>query len=135
VPTETIEYRPRVFLGLAFAAIFAVTAVILVWLGLILRPADRAAIDGATLLLLTVVPIRLFSWTFAAVFMFFGLRIARRTLNAEPTLVVSEASVTLPTGRVNRDEPLSAVVIIIMNLMLLALLKPFVDAIATHFFT
>jgi hypothetical protein len=94
------EYRPKVPLGFALAGIWVVTAMILVWVGVVLRPDDRAAMDGFTLILFTAIPIRLFSWTAAAFFAFFGFRVARRALRAEPTLVLSEANLTLPDGKV-----------------------------------
>ena len=98
--TAVIEYRPKTAVGLIFAGIFAVTAVILLYVGFILGPADREAMDVFTRLLFTLVPIRLFSWTFAAVFLALGIQVTRRTLRSEPTLLISEAGVTLPTGKV-----------------------------------
>lgn len=94
------EYRPNKSLGIVFAVIFVVTALVLVWVGVVLRPDDRAAMDGLTRILFTVIPIRLFSWTAAAVFAFLGVRIARRAIRAEPTLIIAEADVTFPTGKV-----------------------------------
>jgi len=100
MPSETIEYRPNVYLAFAFAAIFVVTAAILVWLGAILRPEDRAAMGGLTLILFTAIPISLFSWAAAAVFTVLGLRVVRRSLRAQATLIVSETNVTLSNGKV-----------------------------------
>lgn len=98
MPSELTEYRPNATLGYVFAGVFTATAAILVWLGIVLSPDDRAAMDGWTLLLFTVVPIPLFSWTAAAVFLILGVRIARRSMRAQPTMLVSDAGVTLPTG-------------------------------------
>ena len=100
MPSETIEYRPNTSLAFAFAAIFVVTAVILAWLGMILSPDDRAATDGLTRILFTVIPIPFFGWAAAAVFTVLGLLVARRSFRTDPTLIVTETSVTLPTGKV-----------------------------------
>jgi hypothetical protein len=95
----TIEYRPRVVVGLVFADLFMVTAVVLAWLGYILGPEDQGAMDGFARLLFSVVSIRLFAWTFSAVFVGLGVLIARRTFRQEPTLVISGTGLTLPEGR------------------------------------
>ncbi len=100
MPSETIEYRPKTSLAFACAAIFVVTAAILVWLGIILSPDDRAAADGLTRILFTAIPIPLFAWAAAAVFTVLGLLVARRSFRADPTLIVTETSVTLPNGKV-----------------------------------
>jgi hypothetical protein len=55
--------------------------------------------DGLTLLLFTVVPIRLFSWTMATVFAARGVLSARRALGGAPTLVLSSQGLVLRSGR------------------------------------
>lgn len=81
-------------------AIFFVTAAILIWVGFVVQPDDRAAMEGFTRLMFTVIPIPLFSWTAATVFTILGIRIARRTLRTQPTLIASQSGLTLPSGAI-----------------------------------
>jgi len=97
--TNAVEYRPSTGFGISAAAIFVVTAAALVWIGATLGPQDRAAMDGFTLLLFTVVPIRAFSWVCGAAFLALGYRSARRALDGEPALVVSDTGILLIGGR------------------------------------
>ena len=96
---DVIEYRPRLTHSLVAAGVWLITASILAWLGLILGPEDRGAMDGLTLLLFTVVPIRLFSWTMATVFAALGVFSARRGLGGRPSLVLSSQGLVLRSGR------------------------------------
>ncbi len=99
MPAEVeIQYRPRRVTGFGFAATWLVTAGVLVWVGVVLVPEDRAAMDGLPLLLFTVVPIRLFSWVMAGVFLVLAFAVGRRTVRARPTLTVSSSGVILPSG-------------------------------------
>jgi hypothetical protein len=94
-----IEYRPRLAPTLVVSAIFGVTGAILVWLGLILGPEDRAAMEGVERLLFTVIPIGLFSWIMAAVFFALCIRVAFRFAQAAPTMAVSGEGLTPPAGK------------------------------------
>ena len=96
--SRTIEYRPNRIVGCTFAAIFFLTAAILVWIGNVLGPDDVASMDGVNLILFTVVPISLFSWIAATVFALLGILILRRTLRTHPTLIILDEGLTLPTG-------------------------------------
>lgn len=92
---STIQYRPTVLAGLVLTGIFAATAIILAWLGMILDPSDVDAMDGFTRVLFTAVPIRLFSWAGAAICLLFAGAIARRTFRSAPTLVLSESGLVI----------------------------------------
>lgn len=83
------EYRPRKAMGLLVVAIWVLTASVLAWLGVILGPEDREAMDGLSRLLFTVVPIRFFSWAMAAVFLWMGVRTGRHVFGREPSLAIS----------------------------------------------
>ena len=95
---KSIEYRPSTALGLAMSAVLLVTAIVLVWLGTILGPDDREAMDGLVLLLFTAIPIRLFAWTMAVVFLVIGGATARAVLRRTPTLRISQDGLTLRSG-------------------------------------
>ena len=89
------EFRPdRRVSGLA-ALLFVGTGAVLIWLGFVLAPSDREAMDGFQRLLFTIVPIKPFSWAMGLVFMALGLRVAYRGLRGPPSLVVSDAGLTL----------------------------------------
>jgi hypothetical protein len=96
--TRVVEYRPNKTLGFAFAALFILTAAILLWVGSILGPDDVASVDGFNRILFTVVPISLFSWAGASVFTVLGLLIARQSLRTDPTLTISDDGATLANG-------------------------------------
>ena len=95
---DPIEYRPRVAPSLAVAVVWFATAGVVAWLGLILGPEDRGAMDGFALLLFTVVPIRLFCWTMAPVLAALGVYLARRSLAGPPTLVLMSDGLVLRSG-------------------------------------
>jgi hypothetical protein len=94
------EYRPGRKTGFFLASLMLGTAGVLLWLGAILTRDAATAMDGFTRLLFTAVPIRLFAWTLAAVFLLFGVRIAQRSLSKRPTLTISDSGLGLPDGRV-----------------------------------
>jgi hypothetical protein len=77
-----------------------VTAGVLLWLGTVLTRDAATAMDGFTRLLFTAVPVQLFAWTLAAVFVLLGVRIAQRSLSKRPTLTISDSGLGLPDGRV-----------------------------------
>jgi hypothetical protein len=78
VMSDPTEYRPSPRATLLVTMVWVATAAVLFWLGTILGPEDREAMDGFALLLFTLVPIRLFSWTMAVVFLGIGVSTARR---------------------------------------------------------
>ena len=94
------EYRPSPKTGFFFACVFVAAAGALLWLGAILTRDSAAAMDGVTRLLFTAVPIRLFAWTLAAVFLLFGIRIVQKSMSKRPTLTISDSGLGLPDGRV-----------------------------------
>ena len=96
---DSIEYRPGVGPGLAVSGIWFATAGLVAWLGLILGPEDRAAMDGFALLLFTAIPIRLFSWTMAPLLAALGVYFVRRSLGGPPSLAVSPEGLSLRSGR------------------------------------
>jgi hypothetical protein len=93
------EYRPRAVVGLLVAFVWFLTAGILAWLGFLLGPEDREALDGFVLLLFTIVPIRTFSWTMALVFLWMGVGTVHRIFIGEPALALSEDGIRIRTGR------------------------------------
>ncbi len=82
---ESIQYRPAVLQSLVSGGVWLVTAIILAWLGKILGPEDTAAMEGFTLLLFTVVPIRLFCWTAALILAGMSGYLLRRGLGGSDT--------------------------------------------------
>lgn len=98
LPTS-LHYRPSVPATLAQASIWIVVAVLLFWIGSVLGPESRAGMDGFTLLLFTVIPIRLFSWSMAVVFGAMGALTLRRTFSGAPTLTLSDQGMRLRSGR------------------------------------
>jgi hypothetical protein len=92
------EYRPNPRVGIVLSGLFAIVAGILIWLGVVLTGDAADAMDGFTRLLFTAVPVRLFAWTLAAVFLFLGIRIATKTMSKRPTLTISDLGLGLPDG-------------------------------------
>ena len=85
--------------GLLISSVWLLTAGILAWLGLILGPEDQEGIDGVARLLFTVVPIRVFSWTMAVLFLWMGILTANRVFRGDPTLVICAEGLRLRSGR------------------------------------
>ena len=105
----TVEYRPNRVLGLAFVALFLLTAAALIWVGAALGPEDVQAMDGFNRILFTAVPIRPFAWTGAIVFVLLGITIARRALRRQPTLSISSEGAILFPGRLLRWHDIASI--------------------------
>jgi hypothetical protein len=94
-----LEYRPGVLRTLVASGVWSIAAVLVAWMGVILGPEDRAAMDGFALLLFTVVPIRAFCWTMAPLLAGLGVYLAHRGLAGAPSLALSSEGMTLRSGR------------------------------------
>ncbi len=97
---DPIVYRSKPVAAIIFGGIFVVTGLILVGLAFVLGPEDREAMSGVHAVLFSVVPIKLFCWIFAFVFVALGAAVIYGGLKAKPALVLSEHGLTLQDGEV-----------------------------------
>jgi len=96
--TDTKTYRPNRAYTVFLSLLLLTTAALLVWLGVILAPEDREAMDGIQRLVFTVVPIKPFAWLGGAVFALLGVRLAIRGGRSRPSLVVSADGFSIGGG-------------------------------------
>ncbi len=96
--SERQTYRPNRTFSLTMASVFVGTAGVLAWMGAVLSQADLEAMDGFQRAFFSVVPIRPFSWVFAGVFAFLGVRLGIRGWRARASLVISEGGFSVGTG-------------------------------------
>jgi hypothetical protein len=95
-----IEFRPGRSRGWLFATLFLLAAAALVWTGAVVTDDARSAMNWPEQLLFTVVPIRGFAWLGAAVFLALAVLVVVRSRRTAATLVVADATLTLPEGTV-----------------------------------
>ena len=96
---SSLDYRPRPFATCLLASLWFVVAILLIWIGTVLGPESRAGMDGFTLLLFTVIPIRLFSWTMAVVIGGLGTVTLAQAFTGQPALTLSDQGMRLRSGR------------------------------------
>lgn len=84
-------YAPSRGFGAFVVAIWLVTGLILFWLGFILEPADRDAMDGLQRLFFTIVPIKPFAWAMSIAFLGFAGATAKRVMSDTPALLLTDS--------------------------------------------
>jgi hypothetical protein len=87
---EQLEFRPRTGLSIFLIGICLVVSVLLFWVGGLLGHESVKDMDPLYALFFSVIPIKPFAWTGAAIWLGIGGIVARNLLSGRPSLVLSE---------------------------------------------